>query len=441
MNDIPSKSGARTARLARLPFSMATQAVIGVSKRAKGYSKEEVNAELAAKTADEVFKILGELKGGAMKVGQALSLMEAGVPEQFAEPFREALTKLQTQAPPLPAASIHRVLDAQLGTAWRSRFESFDDEPAASASLGQVHRAVWKDGREVAVKVQYPGADTALISDLKQLRRLAPLLRPFNPSVDIRGLVDELFERTVDELDYRREADYQRRYHAAFTDHPFIEIPAVLGSSPKTLITEWVHGRSFGVIAAEGSSPDRDLAARHLTEFEFAGPTLVGAMHCDPHPGNFILTAHGTTAVIDFGACIDLPDGLPWDLQEMMRLTLLERPDELVAVMKSSGYTSDSSQSLDPQSAMSFLLPLVEPLRVDNFHYNREWLRMIVERYGDISGDEFTTSRNMTVPPQNVMIHRVLSYSTAMLCQLDASVPYRAIVAEWMPHILSQDSE
>ena len=106
-----------------------------------------------------------------MKVGQALSVMEAAIPEEFGEPYREALTKLQKDAPPLPAAKVHRVLDAQLGTKWRDRFSSFDDTPVASASIGQVHRAVWSDGREVAVKIQYPGADEALRADLKTMQR------------------------------------------------------------------------------------------------------------------------------------------------------------------------------------------------------------------------------------------------------------------------------
>ena len=119
------------------------------------------------KAAQQLFTVLGELKGGAMKVGQALSVMEAAIPEQYGEPYREALTKLQKDAPPLPADKVHRVLDAQLGTKWRHRFSSFDDTPVASASIGQVHKAVWSDGREVAVKIQYPGADEALRADLK----------------------------------------------------------------------------------------------------------------------------------------------------------------------------------------------------------------------------------------------------------------------------------
>lgn len=125
--------------------------------------------------------MLGDLKGGAMKVGQALPVIEAAVPERYTEPYREVLTKLQTNAPPLPAAKLHRVLDAQLGTTWRDRFVSFDDEPVAAASIGQVHKAIWSDGREVAVKIQYPGADEALRADLKTLKRLVSVVQQLAP--------------------------------------------------------------------------------------------------------------------------------------------------------------------------------------------------------------------------------------------------------------------
>ena len=134
------------------------------------------------KAAQQLFTVLGELKGGAMKVGQALSVMEAAIPEEYGRPYREALTKLQREAPPLPAAKVHRVLDGQLGTKWRERFTSFEDKPVASASIGQVHKAVWSDGRDVAVKIQYPGADEALRADLKTMQRMVKVLKQLSPA-------------------------------------------------------------------------------------------------------------------------------------------------------------------------------------------------------------------------------------------------------------------
>ena len=215
MTDITRGQHRRNARLATLPIGMAGRAAAGFGKRMVGKDKDEVNQELLEKAADQLFSVLGELKGGAMKVGQAMSIMEAAIPDEFGEPFREALTKLQAEAPPLPAPKVHKVLDQQLGTKWRQRFREFSDEPAASASIGQVHKGVWSDGREVAVKVQYPGADHALKADLKTLSRMSGLLQKLSPGTDVKAMMDELIDRTEAELDYLGEADNQRAFAKA----------------------------------------------------------------------------------------------------------------------------------------------------------------------------------------------------------------------------------
>jgi len=171
----------RTVKLAALPLGLAGRTAMGLGRRVGGRSAELVAAEVQARTADQLFKVLGELKGGAMKFGQALSIFEAAMPEDLAGPYRATLTKLQDAAPPMPASIVHAVLIAELGPRWRQKFLSFDDKPAAAASIGQVHRAVWKDGRHVAVKLQYPGAGQALISDLNQVSRVARLAASLDP--------------------------------------------------------------------------------------------------------------------------------------------------------------------------------------------------------------------------------------------------------------------
>ncbi len=384
-----------------------------------------------------MFAVLGELKGGAMKVGQALSVFEAGMPDRYAEPFREALTKLQAEAPPLPEEEVEKVLDTQLGLRWRERFAEFDGEAAAAASIGQVHRAVWSDGREVAVKVQYPGADEALRSDLRQLRRLAPLLRPLNPGTDVKGVIDELYDSAVSELDYRHEADTQRVFAAAFTDDPKIRVPSVLASSPKVLVTEWADGRALSKVAADADQEERDRAAELLAEFQFSSPTRVGMMHGDPHPGNFLLDDDGRMVVLDFGAAIALPDGFPPILTSMMRLALQNRGDELVTLMTRAGYVGRSG--LEPADALAFLGPFIEPMREPSFHFDRAWMQGILAVYGDFSGREFRTSRSFTLPREYALIHRVLSGSVGMLCQLEATAPYRQIVQNWMPEIFADE--
>src|SRR3569833_644935 len=164
MSDLPRRAVTRTAKLASLPIGFAGRTALGVGKRTFGKSAEMVAVEIQQRTAEQLFKVLGELKGGAMKLGQMLSIFEAALPPELAGPYRATLTRLQEAAPPLPARTVHRVLAEGLGEDWRDMFTEFDDKPAAAASIGQVHQAIWRDGRTVAVKVQYPGAGQALLS-------------------------------------------------------------------------------------------------------------------------------------------------------------------------------------------------------------------------------------------------------------------------------------
>src|SRR3954447_26848746 len=168
----------RGAPLASLPLGFAGRATVGLGRRLGGASAEQVNEQMRERAAEQLFRVLGELKGGAMKVGQALSLFESFLPDEVAAPYREKLSMLRDSAPPMPTSRVHAVLARELGPDWRKHFSRFEARPAAAASIGQVHRAVWSDGREVAVKVQYPGADEALRSDLKQLSRMASIAGP-----------------------------------------------------------------------------------------------------------------------------------------------------------------------------------------------------------------------------------------------------------------------
>src|SRR6202163_1532117 len=322
VTDIKRGRAARNAKLASLPVGFAGRAALGFGKRLTGKSWDEVNAELMEKAANQLFTVLGELKGGAMKVGQALSVMEAAIPDEFGKPYREALTKLQKDAPPLPAAKVHRVLDQQLGTKWRERVSSFDDTPVASASIGQVHKAVWHDGRQVAVKIQYPGADEALRADLKTMQRMIGVLRQLSPGADVDGVVDELIERTEMELDYRLEAENQRAFATAYEGDPKFLIPHIVASAPKVSIAEWIDGIPMSVIIREGTQEQRDLMGARLFELTYDAPRRLEMMHGDAHPGNFMLLPDAKMGVIDFGAVAPLPGGLPLELGQTMPLAI-----------------------------------------------------------------------------------------------------------------------
>src|SRR6476659_9207777 len=212
VSDVPKHPVTRAAKMARLPIGLAGRTVLGIGKRVGGRPAEIVAQEIQQRTAEQIFRVLGELKGGALKLGQALSIFEAALPPELAGPYRATLTRLQEAAPPLPARTVHKVLAADLGEDWRAKFAEFDDRPAAAASIGQVHKAVWHDGRTVAVKVQYPGAGQALLSDFTQLARLGKLFGVRLPGLDIKAVLSELRERVVEELDYLHEAEAQHAF-------------------------------------------------------------------------------------------------------------------------------------------------------------------------------------------------------------------------------------
>src|SRR5690606_419128 len=218
-DELPGSRWARNARLRRLPRGAAARATESMGRRLTGTRTEQSTADARARAADQLFTVLGELKGGAMKFGQALSLFEAALPEEVAGPYREKLRRLQDQAPPMPLPRVHAVLARELGPDWRELFDDFGTRPAAAASIGQVHKAVWRaTGQVVAVKVQYPGADIAIRNDLTQLSRLARLAQPLTGSIEVGPLMTELAERITEEVDYRIEAASQTTAAQAFAD-------------------------------------------------------------------------------------------------------------------------------------------------------------------------------------------------------------------------------
>ena len=437
--DIKRGRAARNAKLASLPVGIAGRAALGFGKRLTGKSRDEVNAELMEKAAHQLFTVLGELKGGAMKVGQALSVMEAAIPDEYGEPYREALTKLQKDAPPLPANKVHRVLDAQLGTKWRSRFSSFDDTPVASASIGQVHKAVWSDGREVAVKIQYPGADEALRADLKTMQRMVSVLKQLSPGADVQGVVDELVQRTEMELDYRLEADNQRAFAKAYQDHPHFAVPHIVASAPKVVIQEWIDGVPMAQIIRDGTTGQRDLIGTRLTELTFDAPRRVEMMHGDAHPGNFMLLPDGRLGVIDFGAVAPLPGGLPIELGTTMRYAREKNYAKLLPAMEKAGFIQ-KGQQVSVRDIEDMLRQYVEPVEVEVFHYTRKWLQKMTVGQIDRSVAQIKTARQLDLPVNLAIPMRVIASVGAILCQLDAHVPIRALSEKLVPGFVEPDA-
>ena len=437
--DLPRKAVARTARLAALPLGYATRTAFGLGRRLGGQTAEAVASDIQQRTAEQLFRTLGELKGGAMKFGQALSVLESALPEEMAAPYREHLRMLQDSAPPMPTQTVREEIERELGADWRDRLVWLDGGPTAAASIGQVHRGRWSDGRDVAVKVQYPGAGDALMSDLRQLSRLARGVSPLFPGIDAKPLIAEIQARAAEELDYRLEAEAQQAFADAFADDPDIVVPGVIEASTTVLVSEWLDSpQSIAGIIANGTQEERNHYGELLVRFVFEGPARTGMMHADPHPGNFRVLPHedgspGQLGVLDFGAVARLPERhLPTAMGTLIRIASLEDHDQLVEGLRREGFIRNNVK-VDAQQVLDYLAPFVEPTKVERFRFSREWMRAQFQRLNDTSDPSFAMATKLNLPPSYLLIHRTWIGGLGLLSQLEAEAPFRAILEATLP--------
>lgn len=433
---------ARSAKLAGLPMGIMARRAAALGREfVSGARGGQVDDELIDQAAEQVFAVLGELKGGAMKLGQALSVAEAGIPPRFADRYREALIRLQAEAPPMPTSDAHRMLDQQLGTQWRKRFAEFEDKPIAAASIGQVHRGTWPDGRTVAVKIQYPSAEQALRADLKMLQMFSGMFNALLPGTDTRQMVDEFIARTDDELDYRIEANYQRIFAQALAGNPQFFVPRVVASSPKVIVAEWMTGTPLSRVIKDGSKQDRDRAGMLLAEFALSSPARVGHLHCDPHPGNFQLLPDGRLGILDFGASIPIPGGIPPMIGELARHALAEDYDRLAQALAKHGFVRPGAR-LTVEPIKRLVSPIVAEFDGEHIHFTRELLQGHFERAFDLKNMSVSNALATKVPPDRpelIMLGRVFGGLAGVCAQLDAEGPFIGLVEKWLPGFAESD--
>jgi predicted unusual protein kinase regulating ubiquinone biosynthesis (AarF/ABC1/UbiB family) len=415
-----------------------------------------------------VFATLGELKGGAAKLGQAMSVFEAALPEEVAAPYRSALRRLTDAAPAMPAEVARRVVTADLaaayGPGWQERLVAFHEIPAAAASIGQVHRGQWRiDGGqviEVAVKVQYPGVGQALRSDLRQARLLARVMARLT-RINVSGLADELAGRIVEELDYVREGRVQTEVAAAFTHRlpnelaaaraagaheppgrTSVTVPAVYAATPRVLITRWLEGTPLSALVdgrrellPEGwrdldDCDAADLAARLLGHAVYAPAACTGWMHADLHSGNFLLLPGGRLGMLDFGAVAATPGGIPAPFGQLAAAVLAGDGPAAIRLARQVGALAPDVE-VDPRLIIELLHPLAATGADTSFTYSRAWLRGLMAH---LTEPHFAPAlRNLTPPPQYALLWRATLSAAGLFAQLGATVPTRGFHLAYSP--------
>jgi predicted unusual protein kinase regulating ubiquinone biosynthesis (AarF/ABC1/UbiB family) len=424
--------------------------------------------QVAARTAEQLFGTLGELKGGAAKLGQAMSVFEAAMPEEVAAPYRTALRRLTDAVPPLPADVARRVIMSDLndafGPGWRERLVDFDDVPLAAASIGQVHRARWRDDHdrivEAAVKVQYPGVGQALRSDLsagpaagardgtahraERIRagRRARVAGCGGAGLRARGAYPARGCGRVHQPSPRALAEARAAGVREPEGRTRITIPAVYAATPRVLVTAWLDGVRLSTLLdgrmdllpagwRELSPGDAaDVAARLLGHAIYAPAACTGWMHADLHPGNFLLLPGGELGMLDFGAVAAVPGGIPAPFGQLAAAVLTGDAPMAVRLDREVGVLAPDPVP-DSRMILELLHPIVATAADETFTYSRPWLRGLM---GHFTEPRFAPAlRKLTPPREYALVWRATLSAAGLFSQLGATVPTRGFHLTYSP--------
>ena len=436
---IPTSRVGRTAKISGLA---AGQAIRQGATHAANVTRNEEGRTAALErrhieAAEQIVEALGTMKGAAMKVGQVMSFLDVGlVPEEYREEFQRKLAALRDAAPTVTFKDMRKVIEEELGDRLSEVFEDFEEEPIAAASIGQVYRARLLDGRDVAVKVQYPGVGAAVRADMSNLGLILRLAKRIAPGMDPKAIGEEIRERIGDELDYELEAQNQRALARIFRGHPFIVIPDVITSlsHERVMVSEYVHGTGFEELK-KYPQEERNRIGEIIFRFYFSCLYLHGQFSGDPHPGNSMLLnsdpAHPRMAFFDFGLFKRMPPGsveleidvaraiIEGDAEKIMRLGTeigffrdpsKFNPDRVLAHFRaaSSWYTCDREIQLTPDYATQVLIDMSDP-RSEYFGYLRQ----------------------ESAPPDHIFGRRMEVLTLAVIAQLRTVGNFHRIAREW----------
>ena len=423
---------ARNAELARMAARLGQSYASSSARQvfASAASRERIKAERELRTAAEVTAALGSMKGLLMKLGQMASYLDTGLPD----PMRATLASLQQDAPPMAPELAAEVVAQELGGRPERVFADWDAEPIASASIGQVHRAITHDGQAVAVKIQYPGVDAAIRADLDNSALLVQVVSLAFPGLDAGPVVNELRTRVTEELDYRLEAANQRRFGRAFAGHPFIHVPDVRSdlSTGRVLTTELVAGARYQEVQA-WPQDERDLAGEAIFRFVFGCLYRLQAFNGDPHPGNYVFHGAGRVTILDFGLVKWFTEGDVALLAEMIKTLVLQRDiHRFRGAVEAAGFLRPDPALDDVQVADYFHHYYELVYDGGPVSFSPEYAAQTVRTFFDM-GNEVVKRAN--VPPQFVILQRINLGLYAVLAGLGATANWRRIAEEIWPFV------
>ena len=422
----------RTGRLARTAgpawLVSKTAARWAGSRVAFGRQRRAKHERFVLRTAEDVTKTMGEMKGAAMKVGQVLSLMTGMVPDEMAG----QLATLQASAPPMAYRLVEKVFRDEYGMPPGKLFRSFEHEPFAAASIGQVHRATLNDGTPVAVKVQYPGVREAIEHDLANMGLMIGMAGMLAKGLDAGPIVNDLKEGIRGELDYRREAGYQERFGEIYAANPFVRVPRVYAglSTGRVLVQEYIEGRPFRE-ALDLPQMERNRVAEIVFRFAFGNFYRNRLFNGDPHPGNYLLCADGQVAFLDYGCIAEFDDGAINGFKRLLRslyasdLPAWREATEAIGLLKRDA-------PFETERLWEHMKWFWAPVLEDEVTFTRELAGEMVRRNTQTGGPGGEINRYLNIPPGMVFLSRINFGLAGLLAAIEARGPWRGIIAEFI---------
>jgi predicted unusual protein kinase regulating ubiquinone biosynthesis (AarF/ABC1/UbiB family) len=416
-------------RRALTPSALAARAIARwAMARLPGRAGPERRQRAMLRTADDVARTMGDMKGAAMKLGQVLSLMTGMVPDEFSD----RLSTLHAQAPPMSFDLVESVFLRDFGRGPGSMFRSFEREPFAAASIGQVHRATRHDGRRVAVKVQYPGVAEAVDADLANVALMMGLATTVARGLDGAALAAEIREGISAELDYLAEAHNQQRFVDLYSGHPFVVVPAVYHdlTTPRILVQDFLDGRPFRG-AREWSQAHRDGLAEAVFRFAFGSIYRYGLFNGDPHPGNYLLLDGGRVGFVDFGCVAEFEPATVEGFAAIIRAINEGRIEDWRAACEDVGILHRDAP-FRTEVLFDHMRWFWAPILEDEVRFTRELAAEMVRRNSQATGVGGEINKHCNIPPGMVFLTRINFGLAGVLAGLNAGGPWKGIIGEYV---------